>query len=405
MPPHLPLNAGKRPIAIGGCFIRACFLVPGVPNIQPGTYSNPPKRVLSFYCYLIKLLKIRRSPPFGIDSLFVKKSGRLREQKKYRLQMKSKLRYLLIGIGSFLFLVLIWGVLIEPRMIDQVHCIAKIPGLPSQWESKKIAFIADMQIGMWFDNEQTVMRIIEQIIREDPALVLIGGDFIYHPTEEETTIEALEEFDKEEVAKTRAVIKKVVDMVSPIVDSGLPVYAVFGNHDYAMETQNSLKLAWVAEELESALTMAGIQVLNNEAIELEGKGVSNHQNNEPLYLIGIGAFYPSENNVAKAFSGLSHTAPRIVLMHNPQSFKEIPAGQAPLCLAGHTHGGQIRIPYLRSWSWISIVKEREVHTDGWIQNFGEPGNHLYVNRGIGFSLVPIRINCPSEITYLTLTRD
>jgi hypothetical protein len=51
---------------------------------------------------------------------------------------------------------------------------------------------------------------------------------------------------------------------------------------------------------------------------------------------------------------------------------------------------------------MSIVKADEVHVDGWIDGFGAAGNHLYVNRGIGFSIAPIRINCRPELTLLTL---
>ncbi|MHC1762749.1 MAG: hypothetical protein AB9869_00375 [Verrucomicrobiia bacterium] len=67
------------------------------------------------------------------------------------------------------------------------------------------------------------------------------------------------------------------------------------------------------------------------------------------------------------------------MMHNPQTFKEVPAGQGPLTLAGHTHGGQVRIPLLPAWSWLSIVAGHEVHTDGWIRDFGLEGNRLCVN--------------------------
>ena len=89
-------------------------------------------------------------------------------------------------------------------------------------------------------------------------------------------------------------------------------------------------------------------------------------------------------------------------MHNPDSFEPLPSGTAPLAMAGHTHGGQVRLPFLPEWSWMTFAKEDEVHADGWIDGYGQPGNRLYVNRGIGFSIIPIRINCPPEITLFTL---
>ena len=89
------------------------------------------------------------------------------------------------------------------------------------------------------------------------------------------------------------------------------------------------------------------------------------------------------------------------MMHNPNSFEAFPAGSAPLAVAGHTHGGQVRLPGTPEWSWLTFVKEDEVHADGWIDGYGSPHNRLYVNRGIGFSGVPLRINCMPEVSLFT----
>ena len=246
--------------------------------------------------------------------------------KKGTGKVPAKIKLFSILIGLIILVLLAWGVLIEPRLIDEVHQVGKIPNLPVQWKGKQIALITDMQTGMWLDNEDTVRRIIKRIVKEAPAAVLIGGDFIYNPTEDDSKAEAREEYGEEEETKTRELIQKVIRNLDPLIEAGLPVYAVFGNHDYAMETQKALKLSWVAGELRAALKEAGIKVLQNEFAELKGKTVAGE--NQFLYIVGIGAYYPGEDNVKKAFFGLPNNAPRVVLMHNPQSFKTIPPNQA-----------------------------------------------------------------------------
>ena len=118
--------------------------------------------------------------------------------------------------------------------------------------------------------------------------------------------------------------------------------------------------------------------------------------------MGVGAHVPREDDPQAALAELPGGAPRLVMMHHQESFKAFPADSAPLAVAGHTHGGQFRVPFTPSWPWMSYTREDEVHADGWVQNYGEPGNRLYINRGIGFSVLPLRLNCPPELTLFTL---
>lgn len=259
-------------------------------------------------------------------------------------------KYTALGITGILLLLLIWGVVIEPRLVDFKAETAAIPNLPTAWENKRVALIADMQIGMWLGNEGTVTKIVKRIIEERPAAVFIAGDFVYKPTDENET----DEVEREDVKDFMGEVNKSVAMISPLIKAGIPTYAVLGNHDYGMNHPDSVK-------------------------------------NEQL-----------ANAVRQTLSQVTKNMPRIILMHNPDSFAEFPANAAPLALAGHTHGGQIRIPFTENWSWMALVSEEKVKADGWIDNFGQTGNHLYVNRGIGFSSFPVRINCRPELTIFTL---
>jgi len=304
-------------------------------------------------------------------------------------------KYLLIGLVSCLALLLIWSVA-EPYLLDQKTVVAEIPSLPQSWQEKQIAVVADFQIGMWLANTDTVRRAVTQITRSRPAAALIGGDFVYEPGDNLT-----------------AQLKQVIELVRPLVDAQIPTYAVLGNHDYGVKkvTQPNLAGQQRAEKIQQALEAIGIHVLQNEAIVLpnEQQAVT-----EELYLVGIGAYLPKQSQPLRAIAQVPANAPRFVLMHNPTSFSELPPRSAPVAVAGHTHGGQIRIPFMPewswmaliegtpSWSWLSQIKGDVVRVSGWIPGYGNIGNRLYINRGIGFSHLPIRFNCRPELTIFTL---
>lgn len=292
-------------------------------------------------------------------------------------------RTLLVGIGLILISVLVYGVAIEPRfLLDRQAFEAEIPGLPSEWDGEKVAVLADFQIGMWLDNVGMAEKAVAAAIDEGVALVLLAGDFVYSPAPSETN---------------RATVDQAAEVVRPLVASGIPVVAVLGNHDYSLMTKESDMRPRIAEALESELRAIGVTVLENEAV-----GVSAPEGGAQLYVAGIGSVWAENSRPAAALAAVPTGAPRLVLMHNPESYRQIPAGEAPLALAAHTHGGQIRVLGPTA-SWLDIVRQGEVVADGWAaDSIGAAGNRLYVNRGIGFSSVPIRINCRPELTLVTL---
>ena len=306
--------------------------------------------------------------------------------------MQKVLKYASLAIAGLLILLLAWG-LIEPYLIDREPHVARVPGLPAAWEGKQVAQISDWQVGMWLDNEPTIRRIVRRILEEQPALVLITGDFVYHPGR----------------SSAREELRKVVDLLRPLGASGIPTYAVLGNHDYGVTSPKAPASEQLARAVQSALESAGVTVLRNEALPLAPPGDLQDGDSvavgPALFLAGIGPHWPGRDKPAAALADVPDEAPRLVMMHNPDTFARIPAHSAPLAMAGHTHGGQVRLPFTPAWSWLTYVKEDRVHADGWITGYGHPGNRLYVNRGIGFGLLPLRINCMPELTLFTLRRS
>jgi uncharacterized protein len=118
--------------------------------------------------------------------------------------LKSRKRYIkrfLLNLPGLALLLLVWGVAVEPRLIDVEEEEAVLPHLASAWEGKRVALIADLQVGMWLGNTDTVRRTVAHLIDERPAPALIAGDFIYRPIDEEEQEEALDEFERAETLK------------------------------------------------------------------------------------------------------------------------------------------------------------------------------------------------------------
>ncbi|MFI7744175.1 hypothetical protein, partial [Kocuria rhizosphaericola] len=95
--------------------------------------------------------------------------------------------------------------------------------------------------------------------------------------------------------------------------------------------------------------------------------------------------------------------PRLVMMHHPTTFPQLAAGTAPLAVAGHTHCGQIALPLLSRWSCLGLTEEEELVAEGFAAaGYGAAGNGMFLTCGIGFSLLPVRINAPPQLLTVEL---
>lgn len=295
--------------------------------------------------------------------------------------MGRKIAYVLAVIAGLLALIIAWG-LIEPRFLDTESYQVEVDHLSEAQAGTSVAFITDWQIGMWLDNPSTVEEAVEKIVAAEPDVALIGGDFIYHA---------------DETSDRKEAVTKAVSIAGRLGNSGIPTFAVLGNHDYGLG-KDAGEIDWeIVRDLRRRLEQNGVQILRNEAVKIQPEGTD-----RPLYIVGLGSSYADHVDVEQAFSGVPADAPRVVVMHNPSAFEQIPANTAPLALAGHTHGGQIRVPGMPHWSWLGLVEEGAATADGWIEDTEVAGNRLYVNRGIGMSSLPLRIWCPPELTYFEL---
>jgi predicted MPP superfamily phosphohydrolase len=289
--------------------------------------------------------------------------------------VKNRLARTGLALGVFLVLLLAYGMLVEPRVIlDEEHAEVALPQLGEELAGTEVAVVSDLQLGMWFANHGMVERAVQTIVEAEPDVVLLGGDFVYSADPSiETQVDTL------------------LDLIDPLVRPGIPTYAVLGNHDYEVDA---------ADELTTALEGAGIPVLSNAALPVPGP-VDDPA--EQLHVVGIGPDLPNRVDVDAALEDVPDGAPRVVLMHNPTVFDRLPAGSAPLTLAGHTHCGQVALPGTPEWAYLALTSEERIVADGWApEDYGADGNRMFVTCGIGFSVAPIRINAPPQVAFFTL---
>lgn len=177
------------------------------------------------------------------------------------------LKGILIQLGGILLLLLVWGMLIEPRLLDVEQEAAAIPLLSRNWEGRQIALLADWQVGMRLANTGTMRKATERVVQLRPAAVLLAGDFVYKAGPDPTSE-----------------IRMVVDILRPLVAAGIPTYAVLGNHDYGLNHRDDPVNRQMAAQLASALEGIGIRVLENQAAAL-----ADPAGGPPLYIAGIGS--------------------------------------------------------------------------------------------------------------------
>ncbi|HEY1501576.1 MAG TPA: metallophosphoesterase [Acidobacteriaceae bacterium] len=156
-------------------------------------------------------------------------------------------------------------------------------------------------------------------------------------------------------------------------------YASLGNHDYLVGR----------EHVAGPLREHGIPVLINSAVALEREG-------QRLWLAGVGSVCSDAADPSRATAKIPAAEPVVLLAHEPDILPDVARYGVDLMVSGHTHGGQVRIPFLPPL-YLPIYGRKYV--EGVFQ-LGR--TQLYVNRGIGAVGLPFRFRCPPEITVITL---
>ena len=269
--------------------------------------------------------------------------------------MKKAVPITLLSLAAAALACLGYARFIEPDLLTEKHYYREIPGLS---KPLTIAFFTDTHFGKNYPDDM-IFRIAEKINAANPDLILFGGDFFdFYLRDQE-----------------------MLDL--PLLQTGLsrmeaPLgkFAVRGNHD-----QGGGAYRVYPEVLEAG----GFSLLINQGISLPG---------ENLWLYGADDMLLGS---PEAPSSVPDGQAGILLSHEPDQADTLLAGGVRLALSGHSHGGQVRLPFVTE-SILPTGAQRYVR--GWYTLPNEIP--LLVSSGIGTSVLPFRFFCPPEICILEL---
>ena len=253
---------------------------------------------------------------------------------------------------------------VEPFWLEFVKVKMPVFNLPKDLIGKTVMQISDIHVGNKFDYQYIIDSFKEAKLLK-PDFVVYTGDFISYENEEQ--------FEQ---------LKKVMKFV---VTGTLGTAGVLGNHDYG---GNWLEQD-VADTTTEILEDAGISILINQQKEMNG-----------LNIIGIDDYWGMNFNPNKIMSKYDDKKANIVLCHNPDVCDlNVWNNYKGWILSGHTHGGQVKAPFLKPP--ILPVKNKR-YSAGKINL--HDGRTLYINRALG-NLFQIRFNVRPEITIFKLSKS
>lgn len=277
---------------------------------------------------------------------------------------------LIVGLGTIFY-----AYFVEPNRLVIREAEISIEGWDREFDGLRIAAVSDIHGGSNGGSAENIRRIVEAINRQDPDIVVMLGDFVSYDREQHRV--------KMPVSKIAGYLREL--------RAKQGVYAVLGNHDGWFGDDNVI---W-------ELRAAGITVLKDEIAVIE-------RNGKKLRIFGIrdhfqmGSWQKFASELKEVLSQNNDSGNILLLEHSPDVFPVVNSFDTfgtdyKLMIAGHTHGGQVWLPFIGSPVVPSSYGQQ--YRAGHIT---ENGKHLFVTTGIGTSILPFRFLVPPEIAVLTI---
>src|SRR5581483_2606055 len=255
------------------------------------------------------------------------------------------------------------SVLIEPNLPLLVRKEVALKRWPSRMDGFTIALLSDFHYDSVF-SVHPIRKSVEIVKAVRPDLIALTGDFVTAPALGDPA---------EGAAAAEPCAELLGQMKAPY---GL--WAVLGNHDYAD-----------APRVTGALMSKGIQILDNRAVPVEKEGGR-------FWLSGIDDALDGRPDLRSALSVIPSGEATVLLAHEPDYADHVAHYPIDLQLSGHSHGGQVRFPLMPPLFLPHLGKKYVLG----LYRIGDLT--LYTTAGIGTVRLPIRFDCPPEITLITL---
>jgi predicted MPP superfamily phosphohydrolase len=242
----------------------------------------------------------------------------------------------------------------------------RLARLPSRLDGLRIVQLSDFHYDPYVDT-RVITSAVQTVNQLQPDLVVLTGDFV--------TQGAFTDHHDPPAARQA---EPCSDILSGL-HARLGTFAVLGNHDYFTDPDLVTEI----------LRGHGFHVLRNQSFSLEQDGAR-------LWLAGINDVTAEADNLDAALEKVPAGEAVVLLAHEPDFADRVPAGRVDLQLSGHSHGGQIVLPIIGPPYLPELARKYP-----WgLRRLGPLT--LYTNRGLGTITLPVRFNCPPEITLFTL---
>jgi uncharacterized protein len=234
----------------------------------------------------------------------------------------------------------------------------EVRDLPASFDGYRVAFLTDTHVAS-FMRRGLYREAVARTLSFEPDLILLGGDFVTWERHIPLMAEVL-----------------LTDLTAP---DG--VWAVLGNHDY-----------WAnADGVVAAMTARGVRFILNRSVELR-------RGDDVVHLAGIDELYRGTPDIDATFRRVDPQQPCLAVSHHPDIVDLLGGRRLDLLVCGHTHGGQIRVPFFGS---LVVPSKHEARYAAGFRRVGDV--LLYVSRGIG-AIPPLRILCRPEVATFILRR-